>query len=72
MFSWELLTLFGPENSPAPFSGGVSDVEPKKCAVLRSANPVCAVLKILSSAENGCGCFGLIIKVQISVYGVCA
>jgi len=29
-FSWEMLTLFGPTNSSAPFSGGVSDVEPKQ------------------------------------------
>ena len=45
-FSWQVLVLFGPENSPAPFPGGVSDVEPEFFAVLRSARRVCAVLKI--------------------------
>jgi len=38
--------FLGPENSPAPFPGGVSDAEPDFFAALRSARRVCAVLKI--------------------------
>ena len=44
----------GPQNSPDPFSGGVSDVEPYFFAVLRSAKRVCANRKVQMSAENGC------------------
>jgi hypothetical protein len=58
-FSWEILTLFGPENPPAPFSGGASDVEPDFGAALRSATQVCTDLKISTSAEDGCGAWPL-------------
>ena len=43
------------KESPVPFSGGVSDAEPPKLAVLSSANPVCADVKISRSAEIRCG-----------------
>ena len=39
-FSWEMLTNFGTRNSPAPFSGGISDIKRKKIAVSRSAKRV--------------------------------
>ena len=49
---------------------GVSDVEQEIFAVLRTVKQVSADLRILSSAENGCGVRTLIIEVHISVYGV--
>ena len=52
-------TYCGPGNSSAPFSGWVSDVEPKKIAVFRSAERVCADIKILTSAEKRLWCVDL-------------
>jgi hypothetical protein len=44
-FSLKMLTVFGPQKSPASFSRGASDVEPEIFAVSMSAKRVCADLK---------------------------
>jgi hypothetical protein len=54
-FSWEMLTLFLDSKIRQLHSPGGYDIVPKNITVLRSANPVCAVLKVLRSTEIRCG-----------------